>query len=432
VSAGDSNSLAELLAKLRTGEPALLEVIAAFAERAAQREPDIHAFVPEEKRFERLRRDAQRLVAKWPGAAERPPLFGLPVGVKDVYRVNGLATGAGSRLDPRLFAGAEAESVGALRAAGALVAGKTVSTEFAYFAPGPTRNPHDFERTPGGSSSGSAAAVAAGLVPVALGTQTIGSIGRPAAFCGVVGFKPSHDRVSTAGVIPLSPSLDHVGFFTATVGGAAIVARVLCAPWRENVPHRRAVLAVPTGPYLDPASQEGRAHFGRTVARLQRGGYEVRSIPAMPDFGDIAGRHRRIVAAEAARVHEPWFERHRALYDSRTVELIERGREVGPAQLERDLAGRGRLRQELEALLATQGADLWLSPPATGPAPLGLASTGDPILNLPWTHSGLPTLVLPAGRGAGGLPMGLQVAARFGADEELLAWAVSIEEALSR
>jgi len=421
------------LRNLRTGEQALLDVVGQFERRAARREPEIHSFVPEAERSARLRRDAAAIERRWPKPEERPALFGLPVGVKDVFRVGGLATGAGSRLDPRLFEGPEAAAVTALREAGALIAGKTVSTEFAYFAPGPTRNPHDPERTPGGSSSGSAAAVAAGLVPVALGTQTIGSIGRPAAYCGVVGLKPSRARVSTAGVIPLSPSLDHVGFFTADVAAAALVAPVLCAPWRPiaaAAAARAPVLAVPTGPYLDPAEPEARGHFERTVERLRAAGLEVLAIPAMADFSEIAVRHRRIVAAEAARVHEPWFERHRGLYDSRTVELIERGRQIASAQLERDLEGRDRLREELEALLIEHGADLWISPPAIGPAPLGLASTGDPILNLPWTHAGLPTLVLPAGRGSSGLPLGLQIAARFGADEELLAWAARIEEAL--
>ncbi len=142
----------------------------------------------------------------------RPPLFGIPIGIKDIFHVNGFSTHAGSRLPPKQLMGEEAKCVSDLKKAGALILGKTVTTEFAYFEPGPTMNPHNPNHTPGGSSSGSAAAVAAGLCPLALGSQTIGSIIRPASFCGVVGYKPSYDRISRDGVIPVSPSLDHIGF----------------------------------------------------------------------------------------------------------------------------------------------------------------------------------------------------------------------------
>src|SRR3970040_1828025 len=198
----------------------ILEQIDVVEERFAEREAEVRAFVPEESRFERLRREAKALLSRFPDSGERPPMFGVLIGVKDIFRVGGFPTRAGSRLPAEVFEGPEAEPVKKLKAAGTLVLGKTVTTEFAYFAPGPTRNPHNLAHTPGGSSSGSAAAVAAGLAPLARGPQTIGSIVRPAAFCGVVGFKPSFGRISTEGVIPLSPSLDHVGFFTQDVAGA--------------------------------------------------------------------------------------------------------------------------------------------------------------------------------------------------------------------
>ena len=388
-----------------------------------EREPSLQAFLPEEGRFERLHREADTL--------PRGPLHGMPVGVKDIFHVDGFPTRAGSRLSPEELRGPEAESVTRLKQAGALVLGKTVSTEFAYFAPGPTRNPHHPERTPGGSSSGSAAAVGAGLCPLALGTQTIGSIVRPAAFCGVVGFKPSYGRISTEGVIPLAPSLDHVGVFTPDVETAALAARVLIADWEDAAVGRRPVLGIPEGPYLSRPSEEGQVHFHATCERLKRAGFEIWSMPVMPDFEEIETRHRRLVAAEAARVHEGWFRRFRSLYAPQTADLIKWGQSVSAAELEQDRAGCGKLRDELAASMDAHAIDLWLSPPALGPAPRGLASTGDPVMNLPWTHAGMPTLGLPAGLSREGMPMGLQIAGRFGADADLLAWGAEMEKALA-
>jgi Asp-tRNA(Asn)/Glu-tRNA(Gln) amidotransferase A subunit family amidase len=407
--------------------PASLERLEA---RFAEREPELQAFLPEEGRFERLRREADALLAAWPDPERRPALFGVPVGIKDIFHVDGFQTRAGSRLPPEELRGPEGPAVAALRKHGALIVGKTVSTEFAYFAPGPTRNPHDPERTPGGSSSGSAAAVAAGLCALALGTQTIGSINRPAAFCGVVGFKPTYGRISTEGVIPLAPSLDHVGTFTADVESAALAAGLLCEDWLPATPTRRPVLGIPEGPYLDRPSEEGRAHFRATCRRLADAGYEIRSVPVMADFEDVVTGHRRLMAAETARVHQDWFPRFRDLYAPQTVELIERGRPVTEKEMERDRDTKRALGHELAGAMDTHGIELWISPPALGPAPRGLGNTGDPIMNLPWTSVGMPTLGIPAGVSAEGLPMGLQVIGGVLEDESLLAWGLDLERVL--
>lgn len=411
----------------------LMDTIGAAEAAYARREPEILALLPEEGRWQRLRQEAVALAERWPQAAAQPPLYGWLVGVKDIFHVDGMPTRGGSQLPPETLAGAEAAAVAALKQAGALILGKTVSTEFAYFAPGPTRNPRHPEHTPGGSSSGSAAAVAAGYCPLALGTQTIGSIVRPAAFCGVVGFKPSYERISRAGVIPLSPSLDHVGFLARDVATAAAAAAACCAGWRPaaavSAPLR---LAVPVGPYLERASAEARSHLASSIERLREAGHEIVEVPAFADFDAVAERHRRIVAAEAAHVHRQWFEEFGTLYAPQTIELITRGRQVGEAELERDLAGRAALRSELEDLLGRHYADLWLSPSAPGPAPYGLAATGDPVMNLPWTQAGLPALGLPAGTAANGLPMGLQFVGRFGGDEQLLAWGAGLAKELGK
>jgi Asp-tRNA(Asn)/Glu-tRNA(Gln) amidotransferase A subunit family amidase len=392
-------------------------------ERFAEREPKVQAFLPEKGRFARLHRDAEAALAAIPNSLYRGSLFGIPIGVKDIFHVDGFPTRAGSRLPPEELAGREASVITRLRKEGALILGKTVSTEFAYFAPGPTRNPHNAEHTPGGSSSGSAAAVAAGLCPAALGTQTIGSIIRPAAYCGVVGFKPSFGRIPTDGVIPLAPSLDHIGILAFDVLGAITLAVSLLSKYNSNIEtiFRSPVLGIPEGPYLERASEEGLAHFRDTCDWLSAR-YKIRTVPVMKGFAKIEEQHRRLVAAEAAQVHAEWFARHRDLYAPQTVELIERGQTVSAEQMKQDRAGRAKLRRELTAAMEKHGIDLWLSPPAQGPAPRGLAATGDPVMNLPWSYAGLPALGVPAGKNAEGLPMGLQISGRWHGDEDLLHW----------
>ncbi len=425
------SNLPILASVLRSGELLMTDYLSLLESRFAERESEVLAFVPEEGRFERLRQEAEALAARAPRPEVRPPLWGIPVGVKDIFHAAGFVTRAGSRLPPEALQGQEAESVVTLKNAGALIMGKTVSTEFAYFGPGPTRNPHNPEHTPGGSSSGSAAAVAAGLCPLALGTQTIGSIIRPASFCGVVGYKPSYDRISRAGVIPLSPSLDHVGVFTTDVAGAALAASVLCRDWNSERLQRKPVFGIPEGPYLERASEEGLTHFRALCRRLREAEYLIKPVNAMPDFSAIRERHLLITAAEAARVHADWFPRFHELYHPKTAELIRHGQSIADEQLHEALKGREALRTELTRLMDDYGIDLWISPAAPGSAPKGLESTGDPVMNLPWTHAGLPALNLPAGRNADGLPLGLQLAAHWYADEILLAWAVEIERAIT-
>jgi Asp-tRNA(Asn)/Glu-tRNA(Gln) amidotransferase A subunit family amidase len=319
------------------------------------------------------------------------------------------------------------------------VLGKTVTTEFAYFAPGPTANPWDLSRTPGGSSSGSAAAVAAGFCSLALGTQTIGSISRPAAYCGITGWKPSYERTSREGVVPFSPSLDHVGLLAPTASDVAAAAPLVAAEWdtaaydvaKARYGKMRPILAIPDGRYLAQAESAALAAFEATVARLYGAGFSIIRIPAFDDIDDINARHRRIAAADMERTHRAWFEAHGGLYAKATRELIAKGAAIDDNELELDRSGRATLRTALERQLEEAGADFWLSPAAPGPAPLGLDSTGSPLMNLPWTNAGLPTLALPTCQSVDGMPMGIQLAAAFGADESLLALGAVIETALS-
>jgi len=415
---------------LRRGEMGVEAFVAAVCDRIDAVDPQLHAFVAERDRRGRLRREVRAATERWPDPADRPPLFGVPVGVKDVIRVDGLETRAGSGVDPRVLAGPEATVVTRLRDAGAVVAGKTVTAEFANFTPGPTRNPHNHAHTPGGSSSGSAAAVAAGLVPVALGTQTVGSVIRPAAFCGVVGFKATHGRLPIDGVIPHSPTFDTLGTFTRDVASAAVVAPTVWTNWRDAGNHRPPVLAVPDGPYLDGLDMVGGAAFTTQRDRLEDAGFEVRDVALLADIAELTSASSIVNRFELAQTHALWFDAHRDGYHERTAAAIEHGRTISRTEYEAALVVSQRSVAALDARTDELGIDLLLAPSAPGPAPLGLETTGDPRMNLPWTVAGRPALSIPAGTTGTGLPLGLQVIGRRDADEALLHWGAAIEVAL--
>ena len=421
--------LAASTADLRNDEQRLLAHIHAICDRIDWADPHIHAFVAEPHRRARLVEEAVDLIDRYPESESHPPLFGALVGVKDIFRVDGFYTRAGSELPKELFEGDEARVVTRLRQAGALIAGKTVSTEFAYFQPGPTRNPHNLNHTPGGSSSGSAAGVAAGFFPLALGTQTIGSTIRPAAFCGIIGFKPSYDRIPTDGLLYFSKSLDQVGLFTQEIAGMVLAASVLCDGWDSGVavPDRGPVLAVPEGPYLAKAWPQGLDSFWESLSKLEKAGAQIVSVPFLEEFDELDEQHRRMMAAEAAQVHVHWYAEYEHLYSEHMKEIMYTGSRVGAQELAEAQAARFVLRQQSAEKLDAAGADLWVAPPAPGPAPEGIHATGSPVMNLPWTNAGVPALNLPVEFTRSGLPMGLQLVARFGEDEKLLAWAKRIE-----
>ncbi|WP_336343933.1 amidase [Halalkalicoccus ordinarius] len=424
-------ALADVAASLRSGETRPTPYVESLRTRSEDIEPEIHALLEEPDRWGRLQREAGALEACFDDPAARPPLYGVPVGVKDIFHVDGFPTRAGSDLPSEALTGSEAAAVRALRNAGALVLGKTVTTEFAYFEPGPTRNPHDTDHTPGGSSSGSAAAVAAGLCPLALGSQTIGSVIRPAAFCGVVGLKPTYGRIPIDGVLPVAPSVDHVGCFTRDVAGARLAASVLYDHWRPDSTIEAPVLGVPEGPYLEQADDEGLEGFENHVERLERAGYDVRRVDLLGDVEAVNDRHDRLVAVETALSHSELFDEYGEHYAEATAALIREGHAVGVGELCAARTGRGALREEVERTMDEEGLDVWICPGAPGPAPEGIDDTGDPVMNLPWTHCGLPAVALPASTTEGGLPLGLQCVSRFGSDERLLSWAEEIAEALA-
>ncbi|HZD01266.1 MAG TPA: amidase [Actinomycetes bacterium] len=424
-------SLVDVVDDLRRGRLDLHAHIDASCDRVEQIDPVLQALVPEAGRRARLHAAADGLLGDYPDPGHRPPLFGALVGVKDVMRVEGLPTAGGSALPPEELDGSESAVVTALRSAGALVLGKTRTAEFAYAAPGPTRNPRDPGRTPGGSSHGSAAGVAAGLCPLALGTQTIASTMRPAAYCGVVGYVPTHGRIATDELLFVSRALDRVGLFTADVASMGLAAGSVVAGWRRVSAQRRPALGVAEGPFLDCVEPAARELLELQVAALAAAGYRVRRVGVFEDAGAVTASLRRLVNGELAREHAKLFERYRDRYRPQTAAGIQAGLAVDDQQLQADRRAALQRRRRVEAQRWSAGVDVWVSPAACGPAPEGIASSGAPWLSVPWSYVGLPAVALPAGT-VDGLPAGLQLVGGWRADEHLLAWATGIAEAVGQ
>ncbi|MCB0244660.1 MAG: amidase, partial [Anaerolineae bacterium] len=235
----------------------------------------------------------------------------------------------------------------------------------------------------------------------------------------------------TQGLVYFSRSADHVGLFTQDVAGMRLAASVVCQDWKEVArPGSLPVLGVPEGPCLQQADPEGLATFRRQVERLAAAGVEIRTVPALDDIERINHLHRRLIFAEFADEHAGIYDRYAALYRPRTAEIIEIGRTVTDDERTEALASMTELRADQADLMDAEGIDLWACPAATGPAPAGINATGNPIMNLPWTHAGMPAMTLPAGLAANGLPLGLQLVARFQDDERLLDWGAMLEELL--
>jgi Asp-tRNA(Asn)/Glu-tRNA(Gln) amidotransferase A subunit family amidase len=423
--------LAATVAAVRQGTIPLKGFIDEVCDRIETQEPQLQALLPEPGRRLRLLQEAEVLERTYNRPEQRPLLYGVLLGVKDIIQVDGFVTRAGTHLPANLFRGPEAGIVTRLRKAGVLILGKTITTEFAHLTPAATTNPWNPAHTPGGSSSGSAAAVAAGFCQLAVGTQTIGSVIRPAAFCGLCGFKPSFGRVALDGVIPCSESLDQIGFFTQDASGMAWAAAAALPDWRSANglpgPVLKPVLGVPDGPYLEQADSEALAAFEKQLSTLEAVGCQVVRARLFAEIEEINGRHKDLVAFEMAQVHAAWYSRYAHLYQPLTREVIEKGKSIKPERATEARLGRFSLRERAEQIRQAQGIDFWVTPAATGPAPRGLESTGNPIMNLPWTYMGLPVLSIPAGHAANGLPLGLQCAAGFQQDELLLHWGLKLE-----
>ncbi len=386
-----------------------------------KKEQNIKSFIPEENKKQRIYEDLEKVKNKFSSSEIKPPLYCLPVGIKDIIITDGFKTKCGSELPADIFNGKEASIVTKLKEAGAVIFGKTVTTEFAYFEPGPTRNPHNYNHTPGGSSSGSAAAVAAGIVPLAFGTQTIGSIIRPAAYCGVIGFKPSYGRIETDGVVPFSVSADHLGFFAENFNLTEKTSSVVCKNWNTNVVFDRKNLTIGavTGKFIRQADDEMIKFYEQSIINLEKRGHKLVKIDLFGDIEKINSIHRKMIAAEFSQVHKDWFAKYKNLYRLKTAELITEGMQVSQRDLEDAKSQRFELRKHIELQKTLNKIDVWISPATLGDAPEGMA-TGSPLMNLPWTFSGLPVITFQSGKSVKNLPLALQYTGSFMKDEELL------------
>ncbi|MGW0835539.1 amidase family protein [Streptomyces prunicolor] len=389
--------------------------------RIAETDSTVEAFEEEPDRESRL--------ARIP-TDNSGPLRGTTLGVKDIFAVNGLPTTGGSALDPGEFAGPEASAVTLLRRAGAVVVGKTKTAEFACVHPPSTRNPHDLQRTPGGSSSGSAAAVATGAVGLAVGTQTIGSVIRPASYCGVAGFKTTQGSVALDGVIPCAQSYDSFGLFATSVSGLALAASVFFE--EEQHLDRKPVVAVPARKYLTQATETTNEVFGASVRDLAESGLDIVHTNLAADIAILSRTQKVIFDAEFGRAHEDRFRRYGHLLGAGTREVIQRGLAISGRAYAAAIDELAEQRSAFDTKMDQEGIDLVVAPAATDVAPLGLSSTGSPVMSLPWSHFGLPCVTIPLPRGVGELPLGLQFVGRRHTDLRLLGWAGEIASAIDQ
>jgi Asp-tRNA(Asn)/Glu-tRNA(Gln) amidotransferase A subunit family amidase len=407
------------------------ELVQACLERIRMTEPQVQAwtYLDEEHALAQARAADERKRSGEPIG----PLHGVPVGVKDIFDTADMPTENGTVLHKGRMPRYDAAVVSMLRAAGAVILGKTVTTECAYFAPGKTRNPQNPEHTPGGSSSGSAAAVAAGMVPLALGSQTNGSVIRPAAFCGVYGFKPTHGLIPRSGVLQLSRTLDHVGLFSRNVEDLALLAEQLAGyddrdpdtrP-RARIPFRTLAaeeppiaptLAFIKTPHWERAEPDTKEAFAELVDAL---GDRVEEIELFPTAREAWDWHKTIMEAEMAANLEREWRSGRDKLSPQLAGLMERGRETRAVDYQRALRSITPLVESFDELFMER-YDAILTPSAPGTAPKGLKSTGDPAFCSLWTLCGMPAISMPLMQGANGLPLGVQLVGRRNFDARLM------------
>ena len=425
---------------VRNGSLSPTDVLEQSLARIDALDPDIEAWVavdPSSARAQAMALDAARGRGETLG-----PLAGVPVGIKDIIDVAGFVTRAGAPAFAHRRPAVDSNVARRLREAGAIILGKTHTTEFAYLDPAPTRNPWNREHTPGGSSSGSAAAVGAGMIPLAIGSQTVGSVLRPAGYCGIVGLKPTFGRIGYGGVYALAPSFDHLGLLVASVRDAAIGLSVIAghdpgdpnsldAPVDDYVAAiaepRPPTLGVPWGYFHGAAAAETEAHLADVAARFARAGAKIVEVAFPATAPEIAGQTAPVMRYEAARAHSRLYAANQGAYRPSIKDLIERGLATSDAEYEGARDYVASLREALSALLVT--VDAILLPTAPGPAPAGLTTTGPGIFCGPASFTGLPSIALPSGIAPNGLPYSVQLIGPALGESRLLnaaAWAEGV------
>jgi Asp-tRNA(Asn)/Glu-tRNA(Gln) amidotransferase A subunit family amidase len=431
---------AEAARRIRSGGLSPSNLLASCLKRIDAIEPVLKAWVL-------LDRDAACRVAVQRDIEARDgrfmgPLHGVPVALKDIYDAAGLVTTSGAGAWGHRRPSADAVSVARLRAAGAVILGKATTTPFALRDPTATGNPWNPGHTPGGSSSGSGAAVGARMVPLALGTQTVGSVLRPAAYCGVVGFKPTHGRISARGVTPLAWSLDHVGVLCRSVEDAALALSIMAGHDPAD-PHSAAMavedyagaLAAPAAPrigvlrpLIERAEPANATQIEAALGVLRAAGAHIEDAPLVASFEGLHAAGDTVLRAEAAAFHRDLYARHAAEYPKHIGLAVKAGLGIAAADYLAAQAHRRAFSKDMGAVAARY--DVLLSPTAAGPAPKGLGSTGDPYFCAPWSFAGMPSISLPTGLAPDGLPFAVQLSGAPWSEGRLLAAAAWCERAI--
>jgi Asp-tRNA(Asn)/Glu-tRNA(Gln) amidotransferase A subunit family amidase len=425
-------SMREVANRIRSGRLSSTAYTQHLLARTDARDPQVQA-------WQWLDRDRAKALALEADLADSPRraadlLHGVPIGVKDIIETAGIPTGMGCQAYADYIPPRSAEIVTRLESAGAFVIGKTVTTEAAFMVPSKTRNPWNTAHTPGGSSSGSAAAVACGMIPAALGTQTNGSVIRPAAFCGVVGYKPGFGQISTAGILPFSTTFDQPGVFARDVADAALLASCLTRQRRvisadvttAKSPPR---LAAVKSPVWHLAQSEQRVRFDKDIAKLRAAGASVDVVEIPLAFDRAVRVHRVIMLYEAARAAR----RVRAAYREKISAFLNDALDEGERTTDAQYRDALKIRTALQLSLAEffdRGYSAIITPPAAGEAPASLAATGDPRFCTLWSLVGVPAISIPTGLGPRGLPLGLQIVAAAEEENYLLSTALWCERQL--
>jgi Asp-tRNA(Asn)/Glu-tRNA(Gln) amidotransferase A subunit family amidase len=423
-------SASDAAAAIRNGTVTSEELVQACLDHIAQLEDRVGAwaFLEPELALEQARKADLALQA---GIAVGP-LHGIPVGIKDIIDTKDMPTEDGTILHAGRQPSVDATIVSRLQEAGAIILGKTVTTELAVFAPGKTKNPHDLERTPGGSSSGSAAAVAAGMIPLAVGTQTNGSVIRPASFCGVYGYKPTFGLIPRHLVLQQSRPLDQIGVFARSVEDAALIAEALIGydandpdtnpqakptlvRTQAEKPPMEPQLAFIKTPVWNKADESTREAFSELVSHL---GEHVNEVGLPPVFDDAYEQHRMIMEADLARSFEREYTDGRDQLSDILKEMIERGRKVLAVDYNNAVGTTNDLYRNFDKIF--EWNDAIITPATVGEAPKGLESTGSPMFCTLWTLCGMPAITLPLLKGENGMPLGLQLVGPRGDDARLL------------
>ncbi len=427
---------------IRQGRRTPLDLLEQCLARIDQLEAKIRAWVFVDR--DGARADAERLTRELQAGQYRGPLHGIPLGIKDIFDVFDWPTAAGSRLWKQSIARQDSTCVRRWREAGAVFLGKTVTTQYASFDPPPTHNPWRLDRTPGGSSSGSAAAVACGMCLGAIASQTGGSITRPASFCGVASCKPTYGRVSCFGVVPLAGSMDHPGTMAACVRDVALLLQIMAGPdpldpacASRPVPDYVAALSRPIAPprlgrlrglFDDQADAITKSMLDKSLSVLTAAGAKIVDVTLPAAFGDVLARHRIVMAVEAATFHEARLRRHPEDYDPNIRKLLDEGLACPATEYARTKEHQRALKEAMPA--SFEGIDALIVPATRGSAP-DAATTGDPAFNSPWSYTGLPSVSFPSGWTPEGLPLSLQVIGKPWSEAELFPVAAWCEDHLA-